>query len=515
MADPKDYVLVRMDDNIRDGAVLTYDGVNDKITDSGMLSSQGELQAAAGTVSVGLQDMSSVGEQVMWRNQVSGVCYAPPWHIIDEVGPGGSRDRLYEPMQTVTRFADRSVELENPRFQVHVPVNEVVFSLNITFVEANHDVVLEVLSAGKQMWREIISTNQGASDYVLAEPIAFYPGDYEFQVRPYGDINLEPPIKVMGNGTTGEMGYDVTFREFREIPLATQEYVLAAVTGGTADDVMLKSHYDPNNNGVVDGAEAIQGAVTAGRDKYYGTDANGIVGFHDITLHTPSFTNLQSQVTDNLHAIVANTKGIEKATTDLTAHEKAIEGHGTQLADHANKISTNTNNIKVALDYSKGAMDEGTQNRKNAVNALVAEVDSTHKSITLKLMSTAGVVDAALIDLSSWFPSTPPQPNNDHVVYYGFSVNPPLDEAEILRVGTRKELPTIADADITVTRSDNIPSYIWVWLPDTLGVVKGFDFSGFVSQWTSTVVNVSGIKGKFYYSPNKTSAQSVEFEVRI
>lgn len=509
MAD--DYTLVRLDNNIQDKAVLTYDAIGDKITDSGMKAGQGSLEAAAGTVHVGLQSMSSAGEQVVWRNQDSQVKYAPPWHIIDEVNPGGSLDRFYKPIQTVTRFPTRTDILENPSFDVTINVHEVVFRLDMTFPEAQQNVEFRVTHAGYEMWREIKDVSTGKQEITLDMPIAFHPGTYLFEIKPYGDVNLQPPVKVMGDAQTGKVGYDVIYREFSEKPLATQDYVIAAVTGGPADDVMLKKDYDPDNDGEVNSAhiaDKIRAISKSPNSSYYGKDSTGTEGFHVLPTGVDE---------DALKAEIKKAQDLADTNkAEIGKHETAINGHGTQIAKNTSDIATNTANVKIAIDHSSSAMNEGLQNRKNAVNALVAEVSSVHKTILLKLMSQTGLVDSALIDLSSWFSGgTLPQPGDDHKIYYGFTVKTALPEDEIIRIGTSKEVSTINSLDVSYTRTGQTPSYMWIWLPDSAGPIKGFDFSGFVSNWGSVAINVAGVDGKLYVSPNKTSATSIEFEVKV
>lgn len=511
----EDYTLVRLDDNIADGAVLTYDAARDLITDSGLIASQGELQANAGTLSVGLQDMSSAGEQVVWMNTDSHVIYAPPWHVLDEVNTEGSKDRIYGALQTVTRFADRSAILENPVFPVHVPTEEVVFRLDMTFPIAQNNVEFKVTHAGHEMWREVKDVSAGKQEIRLDIPIAFHPGDYQFSIQPYGDVRLSNPVQVMGNPATGQVGYSVVFRPFEDKTLATQEYVIAQVVGGAADEIMLKKDYDSNNDGIVDLAHAVKGATTSGNDKYYGTDSTGAVGFHLLPAGV-DVSALQTQIDANKQTADAAKAEAAANKIEIDKHETAINGHGTQLAANTSQIETNKNNIDVALQRSQSALDESGVVRRNGVNAITADVDSTHKTITIKLLSTAGVVDTALIDLSSWFAVTPtPQPGDDHKVYFGFAVNPPLTEANIIGIGQTKEVSTIANLDVSMTRTGTTPSYMWMWIPDAAGAVKGFSFSNFLSVWSSTAITVAGVAGKFYVSPNPTTAQSVEFEVSV
>lgn len=516
MSDPDDYILVRMDNNIHDKAILSYDAAKDMIVDSGLHGSLGELKSAASTVSVGVQDVSSAGEQVVFRNAISGISYAPPWHIIDETNMEGSRDRLYDAMQTAVRFSDRSAELENPSFAVHIPNNELVFSLNMNFPEVRDNVVLEVLLAGQQIWRELITTDQGDSDYYLKEAIAFYPGDYVFRIRPYGDINLEPPVKVMGNPQTGEVGYSVNYREFREVPLATQEYVNAAISGGPSDALMLKAVYDTDNDGVVDEAkeaEAIKSGSIAGNWKYYGTDGSGSLGFHavpSIDSNHPALSSLQAQITYNTDEIVK----LKKSVSD---HEVAITNHGNQLSANANGIKRNSNNVDLALKSSKAALTESQTVRSNMIRDITANVDHATKVITLTLTSNAGVIGTSQIDLSSWFQGgTSPQPGVTHKLYYGFVSIPPMDEAEILRLSTgTKTVDKLEGTEIVLSRQDSTPKYMYVWIPDSAGTPKGFTFSNFLSVWHETQITVAGVPGKFYHSPNRTAARSVTFEVTV
>jgi hypothetical protein len=61
-----------------------------------------------------------------------------------------------------------------------------------------------------------------------------------------------------------------------------QEFIEGrGVVGGGGGD-MSKSTYDANDDGIVDNAAKVNGVNTAGNSKYYGTNAAGAVGFHDL-----------------------------------------------------------------------------------------------------------------------------------------------------------------------------------------------------------------------------------------
>lgn len=299
MADPLDYVLVRLDNNLPDKAVLTYDAHKDMITDSGLTAIQGELQASSNTISVGLQNMSSAGEQVVWENQHSSVVYAPPWHIIDKVNTDGSRDRIYGPLQTADVFTDKSGIVENPTNVITVPENGVVFDYTIEFPEARDNIEFIINysqpdstahSNQPNAWREILNVSAGVNVINLKVPNALYTGQFYFSIHPV-DSN-EVPIKVVGNAQTGEFAYSTSFRTFREVPLATTEYVDSAVAGGSTTGFLTKAVYDTDDDGKVnlavaaDRAAALTGVQSIGDSYYYGKDADGNVGFHPLPVVT-------------------------------------------------------------------------------------------------------------------------------------------------------------------------------------------------------------------------------------
>ena len=496
------YALVRLADNIKDKAVLSYDANKDMIVDSDLIAHRGELEAAAGTVSVGLQEMSSAGEQVIWRNRNTQINYAPPWGVIDETDSGASKEREYAPMQTQERFSIDTDVIENPEFDIHIPQDEVVFRFHMNFPEARDDIVFKITQNDYEMWREIKNVSAGLQTIYLDMPIAFHTGDFVFSIKTYD--NLAAPVKVKGNLQTGEVAYKVDIRPFTEKELATKEYVIGAVSGGPADDVMLKSVYDTDNDGKVAWAKwatKVQGINSAGNNYYYGKDSTGVIGFFELPAGADE-TALKASIKAN--------------ADDIAKHETAIEGHGTQLATNTKNIATNTKNVGIALTTARSALSDSTTVRNIMPNGIVVDTHHTPHTFTIKLMSKTGIVDTALVDLSSWFSgTTPPGPGITHKLYYGFSQNPPMSEDEILRLSETKTVDKLAGTEIDITRRDSTPNYMYVWIPDTAGTIKGFTFSGFLSAWQSTAVNVAGIDGKFFWSPHKTSAQSVTFEVTV
>lgn len=487
MADPLDYTLVRIDDNIQDGAVLTYDAVNDKITDSGMTSSQGDLRASAGTISVGLQDMSSAGEQVIWRNQDSQINYAPPWHILDEVNTEGSRDRVYEPIQTVTRFATRTDILEDPTFAVTIVENEVVFKLNMTFPEAHEDVEFKVTHSGFEMWREIIDVSAGQQEITLKMPIAFYPGTYIFSISHYGDSSLHPPVKVMGDSVTGEVGYDVTYRGFREIPLATQEYVTEEIakipsSGGTGTGDMEKVVYDTNNNGIVDNAEKVNGIDTATNSQYYGVDSDGNHGFHNLPVSTGGMPST-SQGRTVVRSIV---KYIQTPWDASSGQFPATSKKGNLYK--AGSTGTIDGQLFEKDDYLLALQNSGSRTVYTGNWLRIVGKTYVHSIAGREGVIDSEVLKEILEDLGVKYMHE----LTTYTVYVGTALHP---------LATSSELKDMTNIEVnnphftySISQDGSLARYIFIAMPTALAnKVVGFRMKdGPISHWNSYVVAING-----------------------
>ncbi len=91
---------------------------------------------------------------------------------------------------------------------------------------------------------------------------------------------------------------------------------IQSTSTGSGD--MLKSVYDPGNNGVVDKASAVDGIDTAGSLKFYGTDAAGVAGFYDYLVATAVRDALQALTDTNRlsGSAIGNFKAIANAPAD-------------------------------------------------------------------------------------------------------------------------------------------------------------------------------------------------------
>lgn len=164
--------------------------------------------------------------------------------------------------------------------------------------------------------------------------------------------------------------------------------------------------------------------------------------------------------------------------------------------------------IKVAdVTGLKAILDEL---KASKIDEVTGEVDPVKKVVTLQMKSNGQVLKTNKIDLLPMFATTAPTAQS---IYFGYSVSATVLET-VIKQGTRRIERSIHTLDLTLTRQDDTPKYMFVWVPDVFGAVTGFKFSGsFVDVWQSSAVTVDGVAGKVYVSDNATKAMSVTFEV--
>ncbi|WRQ13111.1 hypothetical protein [Vibrio phage vB_VpM-pA2SJ1] len=484
--DPKNFDFSQFPDK----TVLTV--VGGKLANSDVTASEGSLQTGANSISAGGHTLSSAGENFMFRNEWTGGIYTTVWQKVERNKNNLPQYRMYtdsKPAEIVINDT-RSDVVVNPSFSLTAIENTRVWSFILLPAENIDNVFVHVEFLGKTVWRKNIGT------FIKDVPFRY---DLESNTTPI-DVYKGQSFTIHFEH---ENGRDISLYgdKSSNIPYLhlIQRYwkFVDVGAGGSGSGDMQKSIYDPNDDGSVLLADNIKGASAAGNSKYYGTDNAGTPGFYDLPVPGPSepadYSDLKRQV---------------------QAHETSINNHGVEIAQHENEISANTRNIRLLSSRTIDNANAIDTTRKNAVSGFSLEQDKNAKTITIKMTTETGIVDTGVINLAGWFDdsgSHPPAP--DYTVYYGFSANPPMSESEILRLGTKVSTPTIAGLDIRVSRTDQSSKYIWVWLPDSAGVIKGFTFSGFLSVWASTAVTVAGDSGKFYQSPNPTVATNINFEV--
>lgn len=166
---------------------------------------------------------------------------------------------------------------------------------------------------------------------------------------------------------------------------------------------------------------------------------------------------------------------------------------------------------ETTIDKVRGLSTVLSQLNNNKVDGVTSQLDEAKKEISFTFKSGSNTVTTDTIDLSPLFGTTVPNPLK---IYYGFSASQNIG-ATAIKQGLSDNVKTISGYDVTLARSDTDLKYMYVWVPDALGAVAGFTFSGtFLDVWGHVEISVDGEAGRLFVSDNPTVSTNVTFEVK-
>lgn len=140
--------------NIKENEVIAVQ--NGKFVGTGIVGKNGDGQFAAGTVSVGLHDISSGGENVVTANRASGKKYTSVWQEIEE---GTNRPAVIrvndETLQTAEFQTDTSTNITNPSYSLRLNNDVTIFESEYTAASAQTNVHFNLREQGAtdDIWR--------------------------------------------------------------------------------------------------------------------------------------------------------------------------------------------------------------------------------------------------------------------------------------------------------------------------------------------------------------------------
>lgn len=158
---------------LQDNEMLAYkDG---KIVGTGITGLNGDAQFAAGTVSVGLHDISSGGENVVIVNRASNKKYSPVWQEISENGSRETVIRVNEKnLQTNSYQTDISKDITNPSYSITLGEDLTIFETeyNAAAAQTNVHFNLREQGASEDIWRsKARDLKVGVNTYKLSVPL--------------------------------------------------------------------------------------------------------------------------------------------------------------------------------------------------------------------------------------------------------------------------------------------------------------------------------------------------------
>lgn len=254
-------------ENWPENAVVTI--VGGKPTYAKVKAIDGKIVVGSNSVEMGMHLMSSAGEDVMWKNLVTGKIYAPPWQEVNRANSKLPTYRIYTDsnMSSSTSTLVESDQLVNPTWTVVSNENRRLFEVKIKSARDTKQARVIVKSGADVVWNGILGDlklNQEFNFNLDADSVPF---DY------YKNTNLTfsmssdfGDVVLFGDSSVPIPKITYYYRVFDEIPIPDMD----------------SSIYDKNKDGVVDEAEKIKGVDQATNGQYYGKDQSGSVGFFDI-----------------------------------------------------------------------------------------------------------------------------------------------------------------------------------------------------------------------------------------
>lgn len=203
-------------------ALYTYDPETKKMTDTGVKAFDGTITTSAGSTIIGAHKISSVGQNVAFRNESYGNNYVPPWSQITTDGDADPmRISFTSQIKDVVRNADTSVDITNPEWYIQdAGVDEVVFGVEITYV---NQPINEVVLYGYENTNEVFKAKLGdlsvGVNRIMFEDPVFIKDLSAIQISISSELG---DVIVKGNAQDIP-AYKAIVRDYEELKLITND----------------------------------------------------------------------------------------------------------------------------------------------------------------------------------------------------------------------------------------------------------------------------------------------------
>lgn len=240
-----------------DGANLSFSGIDEntilsvvggKLVDSGAKIVNGSIQASTNSVSIGPHTNSSAGENLMWKNEITGNLYSVPWIDIDRANAPPPTYRYYTDtaIQTFVTTFVQDDEITNPEFPYVADDNYRIFEFEIKSARDTTGVNFELFKEGVSVWRQPIgdlTLNTVKNFSFDTNSVPFDAGDTQnFTVRFYTDSGADVVL-------FGDSALDVPFvrlyvRTYGDGYLQTQKRSMTYTVANDGEDIPVNSALD-------------------------------------------------------------------------------------------------------------------------------------------------------------------------------------------------------------------------------------------------------------------------------
>lgn len=363
--------------------ILTVDAKTGGLKGSGVYADDGEIEVSPDSVAIGAHKWSSSAENMTATNTISGKVYAPVWQEVKPKSKYGFV-RQHSSMRSIVRYSDQSTRIENPSFEVSVKKNETVFSIDVVLADAVTNLVMEVFSGSKRLYRSRWARKQaGAANLELNSPSDFRIGGV-YTVKfssPDGDA-------VFMGSPDGKPKYTANVAFWTDAQIASKNWVNSLASNKSnpvthvsliGSDKLQMTHADGTKNVL---ALPSQGGtdLTPLRDEITMLERSLTQQGNDITGLKAKFGNLEHAV-DGLHSTYVYTGA------ELPAFPDEVQGRYfiTLKGQAAREIAIDM------PDFDSGDIKDGTM--------FYLSNDNAQAKVTLESVADQTIGGASTIDI--------------------------------------------------------------------------------------------------------------------
>ena len=459
-------------DGLTQNSLVKWDNTTKKFVTANIYSNErGAITLEPSSLTLGTHNVQSNGDLIVIKNRTNGdVSRLVTQDIGENKNTATLRD--YGFISVIELFRTFNTSVVNPDFAITGVADQSIFGVEIKMAQDAKDVLFDVrcTSDNDRLVWEYHAGDLSKGDHTIAfdTPIDLDPA-HQYKMRMYR-LDGNQMFVLGGRLASGQsMPYLFTHNaDYVEREVATT-YSIEQMT-------LVKSV-------VLDGDKLVVTPLTGTPTEIpFASDA--------------SITDLQSEV--------ASLKtSIAKQATDIQNNLNTIASQKTELDTANSKISDLQQ--RMALAEAKTVTD------------MTLTGDISTRALTVKTLHNNSVLGTDTYSISTWFKhdgTVNPGPTSK--IYYGFHPTNSLNEQSVIG-GTEADVTAdnVDGYQLRFSRSDSTSAFTFVWMPDSLGDVEGFDGGIGPDAWPGIGMNVQGVTGKVYVGNQPTFTQSVNYRIRM
>lgn len=261
----------------------------------------------------------------------------------------------------------------------------------------------------------------------------------------------------------------------------------------------LKESIDLVNETIESNANAIKESVTLAST--YATKAAASEKEAKDTLDSINNINAGINTTyNNVNNLAKKVENIYKSPIPIK-----ILNNAQAIGDLVTSIDFIGSNVQVskATDNYYSVSIDNTANLN-----IISTVSATDKKLNFFMLKNDTVIAKSVVDLSIITAAN----ENTNTIYYGLSPDKNISDDTIL-LGSIKNVSLAAGSTLTLSNSDSATGYIYAFIPNEAGDIKGFILNDKFYQCESSQHTVQSIAGKLFISYATINSPSVTLEL--